>query len=588
MIRFKWLAISLVFSLAFVLGCGAAEVATPQAPATPRPAQPPAPAAPVPTQAPQLPAQPAPAAPAPTAMPAPTVVAVVATPTRVVFHQVTATPETAGQPRRGGTLRTVSQASIKALDRIWTTAFVTHVSTMHMHESLLGWDNTDTIQPVMLKEWKVSPDSKTYTFTLRDGLAFHDGTPVTASDVVASINRWKQKSSSAVLMFKRVEGVEAVDATNLNLKLKEPYGLVIETLGNPVANYLPVIPEKLAVTSPDEQIMDYTGSGPYKFSSWQPGNRLVLERFDGYKPRSEPSSFLAGARNTYLDKIEYLEIPDAATKMAGLATGQWDFVDGAPQDFYPRLSKDDRINILLHKPGHEPIIAFNTTLPPFNNVKARQAVQAAVDAGAIMATYGAPELWQTCPAIFYCGGIWETDVGKENYNQKDIEKGKRLLQEAGYSGEPVTLMGPTDYSTIYPIAQIGKIGMEAIGLNVDFPAMDWATLVSRRAKREGWNALTTWGAYWAGFDPAQSSILIGKWFGWYESPRMQELVEKFTLALTPAEKKAIVEQIQLLIYEEVPWVHIGQFYSFDAARKWLRGYQGRHFPVYWSSWLERQ
>jgi peptide/nickel transport system substrate-binding protein len=490
--------------------------------------------------------------------------------------------------KHGGTLRTVSQSSIKSLDRIWTTAFVTHVTTSHLHESLLTWDNDDQVQPLMVGEWSVSSDNLTYSFSLRDGQTFHNGAAVTTDDVIASINRWKEKSSHAGMLFKRVESLTKVDDKTFELKLTEPYGLVLAAFGDPIANFLPVIPASLAATAPDENVTDTTGSGPYKVATWEPGNRLVLTRFEGYKPRSEPGSFLAGARISYVDNIEYLEIPDIATKISGLETKQWDFVDGAGQDFFDKLDGNPDLDVHLHKPGHEPLIVFNKQRAPFDNVKARQAVQAGVDVGAIMATYGDAKLWQTCPAVFYCGGKWESNASADKYNQNDIELGKKLLAESGWdTSKPILLMSPTDYATIYPIGQIGKIGMEAIGFKVDFPAMDWATLVQKRGDKEQYDIFTTWGAYWCCFDPIVSSVYTSKWYGWYESPRMEALKDKFIAALTAEEKQSIIDDVQHLVYEEVPFVHVGQFYSFDAGGKQIKDYQGKHYPIYWGAWLDR-
>jgi peptide/nickel transport system substrate-binding protein len=149
-------------------------------------------------------------------------------------------------------------------------------------------------------------------------------------------------------------------------------------------------------------------------------------------------------------------------------------------------------------------------------------------------------------------------------------------------------MSPVDYPTIHPILMVAKHAIEAAGFKVDFQVMDWGTLVSRRAKKEGWDIFSTWWVYFSAYDPVIAGFLSPGWFGWYTSPRMEELRAKFAKALMVEEKRRIVDQVQLLYYEEVPVVHPGQFFMPHAGRTWVKGYEPKlHYPVFWNVWIEK-
>src|SRR5262249_26325570 len=155
----------------------------------------------------------------------------------------------------------------------------------------------------------------TYTFTLRDGLKWHDGQPVTPEDCIASIKRWGAKDSMAQKLLGFVASLDPVDAKTFKLVLKEPYGLVLETLGKPSSNVPFMMPKRVAETDPNSQIGDFIGSGPFIFKKdeWKPGDKTVYVKNPDYKPRSEAPSWLAGGKVAKVDRVEWLAIPDHQT-----------------------------------------------------------------------------------------------------------------------------------------------------------------------------------------------------------------------------------------------------------------------------------
>ncbi len=243
------------------------------------------------------------------------------------------------EPTRGGTLKVITQNDLKVLDPFWTTAYISRNHGYMIYDVLFAFDDNLTVQPQMIDTWEVSPDRLRYTFTLRDGLRWHDGQPVTSADVIASLKRWGQLDSQGKLLLRVTESLQEVNDTTFQLQLKEPFGLVLEALAKPSSNVPFILPAHVASTPADEQIKDTIGSGPFIFvkEEWQPGHRVVYVRNPEYMPRPEPASSAAGGKRVYLDRVEWLYIPAPATAGAALQAGEVDYWESVPLDFVARL-----------------------------------------------------------------------------------------------------------------------------------------------------------------------------------------------------------------------------------------------------------
>ena len=396
------------------------------------------------------------------------------------------------------TLRVVMHSDLKIVDPIWTTAYISRNYGYMVYDTLFALDEQLAVQPQMVESYAVSDDQLIYSFTLRDGLTWHDGQPVTAEDAIASIERWGQKDSMGQLMMASVAGMKALDEKSFELTLKEPYGLVLLSLAKPSSNVPFMMPARIAATPVSEQISDYVGSGPFVFErdEWQPGNKAVFTRFENYRPRSEPPSWAAGGKVAKVDRVEWLWIPDHQTAVNALINGEIDLMEAPPHDLLPILEADDGIQLFDYNPlGNQYMFRMNWLHPPFDDQKVRQAALAALNQEDFLkAVIGDPRYYKTCPAMFICDTPFATDAGAEVLMSSDFERSKQLLQEAGYDGTPVTLMHSTDLQVLTNLAPVAKQLLEKGGFTVDMQSMDWQTLVSRRSKKEppaagGWNAL---------------------------------------------------------------------------------------------------
>ena len=355
--------------------------------------------------------------------------------------------------------------------------------------------------------------------------------------------------------------------------MKERYGAVIDSFGTLWARP-PIRPAAIAElpTGEDIGMENYIGSGPYELVTWDVGNKVVVERHEAYIPRTDASSGRAGAQVPYMDRIIYLEIPSEETKIAGLKTGEFDFVDAPSLDFYNSLDAHPDIGVVFYLAGRQSYIGLNHNEPPMDNKKFRQALRLAIENEAIMASFGNPDLWFMCQAIFGCGTALESFAGQDIYKSYDPEEAKLRLAESGYDGEPIKFLNPTDYATITPIGPIIKDALEKIGINVDMPSIDWATAVSGFRKETGWHMNSSWASHYGRVDPTLHFLISGEQAGAYSDPKMANLRLAWAKAQDPAEKQRLIDEIQLLWYEDVIGVNFGDFFSIHPYRTWVKGF----------------
>jgi peptide/nickel transport system substrate-binding protein len=493
------------------------------------------------------------------------------------------------------TLKVIPHANLTVLDPVWTTAFITRNHGYMIYDTLFGTDLQGNVKPQMVDKWNVSKDNLLWTFTLRDGLEFHDGKAVTSEDAVASLKRWGSRDSFGGALMRSVDSWGTPDAKTFTIKLKTPFGVMLDALGKPSSNVPFIMPARIAATPGTEQIKEHIGSGPYKFNpaDFKPGERVIYTKNDKYKPRSEAPNGTTGGKVVKVDRVEWVIIRDAQTQYNALIAGEVDIVEQPAFEQYASLKTQKEIEIFDMSPaGTQFIFRFNHMHPPFNNVKIRQAAMVALGQEAHLKTQvGTPGLFKFCKSMYPCGTPFASEATGIYTGTADPKKAATMLKEAGYDGTPVVLMRPTDLAAIAKLPLVAKQQLEAAGFKVDMPQMDWATLVARRAKKDapaagGWNAFMT--AWTAGdiLNPITMAMMNATgdkgWFGWQDDPQIESLKVKFIAAANDAEKKKIAEQIQLRAMETATHVHLGQYNNPAAHRKTVSGLLGAGAQVYWN------
>ena len=503
----------------------------------------------------------------------------------------------AAGPADAKTITAVMHSDLRTIDPGFTTAYITRDHGYMVYDTLLAEDSSFKVQPQMA-DWKVSDDKLTYTFTLRDGLKWHDGTAVTAEDCVASLKRWGRNDSMGQKLMDFTASLEATDARTITLKLKEPYGLVLESIGKP-SSYVPfMMPKRLAETPDGQQIKEQVGSGPFKFvqAEFQPGVKAVYEKNRDYVPRKEPPSWTAGGKVVKVDRVEWVTMADAQTAANALQSGEIDFMENPSFDILPVLAANPDIEVeTLSKLGFQTIGRMNFLWPPFDNVKVRRAAFMAMNQKDVLdALVGNPEYYSVCGAVFVCGTPLATDVGAEPLVKGNgMAEARKLLAESGYDGRPVVVLAPGDVVTLKAQPIIAAQLLREAGFKVDVQATDWQSVVARRAiqkspKEGGWNMFFT---NVTGADAANPVANLqssgrgknGAWFGWPEDARLEALRDAFARSTSPQQQTRIAADIQKEIYDEVIYIQLGQFFVPSAWRKSLSGVLGGPAtPVFWN------
>jgi len=495
------------------------------------------------------------------------------------------------------TLRVVKHSDLKIVDPIWTTAYMSRNYGYMVYDTLFAMDEKLDIKPQMVDTYSVSNDKLTYTFTLRDGLLWHDGAPVKAEDCVASIKRWGQRDSMGQKLMQFTKDFKVVGAKTFQVILKEPCGLVLQSLGKPSSNVPFMMPKRVAETPADKQISEYVGSGPFifKVDEWRPGDKAVFVKNAKYKPRSEPPSWASGGKVVKLDRVEWVWIPDHQTAVNALIAGEIDYIETPPHDLLPILEAEkDKVGLVNINPlGGQYMFRMNHLHPPFNNPTLRRAALAAIQQEDFLkAVVGNPKYYKTCAAMFVCGTPLATNAGTDIVMKADLELARKLLKEGGYDGTPVVIMQSTDVAVLNNLAPVAAAALKRAGFNVDLQAMDWQTLVSRRAKKEppsagGWSVFLT---NWVAADILNPIMAAGfaancdkAWFGWPCDEKMEQLRDAFARETDLQKQKQLAEQVQVRAMEIGTHAHCGQWYQPVAYRKGhVEGFVYGPAPFFWN------
>ena len=494
------------------------------------------------------------------------------------------------------TLRVVPQAEPLVFDPHQSQANVTSVHVAMVYDTLFSWDADMVPQPQMVDTWNKSDDRLLYTFTLRPGLTFHDGSPVTSRDVVATLKRLFVRDTQNQIFASLIAAIAPVNERTFTIRLKEPFNYVEFLLGGSNGVAGAILREREALTDPFTPIKEIVGSGPFRFNvaEYRPGARLVYDRFDGYVPRKEPPSGFAGGKVVKLDRVELVPIPDPSTAFAALRNAEVDFLDAPLLDLIPTVAGDPNIVVGEVWPIETyAVLRFNHLFPPFDDVRARQAVAHAVSQRDYMqAAYGDPKYWRECYAFWVCGSPNGTEAGSDAYRKPDLDLARTLLKQSGYDGRPVVLIGGSDIPAYQQMSLVTADLLKKIGLNVDMQMSDWGTVSARRGKKDppnqgGWNLFHTSanGAQLASplTSPSTITTCDGKNFvGWPCDQVEEDMRIRYIRETDPVKQRALLEQMHVRLWVSLPYVPLGQFRQPFVWRRNITGVLKANTLVYWN------
>ncbi|MBY3298895.1 ABC transporter substrate-binding protein [Rhizobium laguerreae] len=466
---------------------------------------------------------------------------------------------------------------IQIFDPVFTTSQNTFNHAMAVYDSLFALDANLVPQPQMVGKWSASDDKRAYTFELRDGLRWHDGTPVTAADCVASIHRWGQVEPSGQLLLKHAENIAATNDRTFVITLNEAVGSLTDILAKPLF----MMRERDAKLPATEQVTTNIGSGPYKFNAalTKPGSRVVYDRNEQYVPRDEPSSGFAGAKIAKAEQVIWENISDPQTALAALQAGEVDFWLEPVADLFPAIESSNNLVLdTLGGNGSDWVVRMNFLQPPFNNVKMRQALLHLIDQKAFLSLL-APDakFGRTVTSTFGTGSPYSNDVNIDWFKEGgDLQKAKQLITESGYAGEKVVILDPTDWREGDVASQLFASVLQKAGINAELAPMTWSELAVRRSNKApvengGWNFFITTFSDYEMRDPMATSLFVMKseeaWYGWPQNDEFEVLRSKWPRTETKTERQALTREMQRIWWDYVPIVFLCQTKAPAARNK---------------------
>jgi peptide/nickel transport system substrate-binding protein len=502
---------------------------------------------------------------------------------------VTAAPAaaSAAELKKGGSLKVAILGEPPALDIMFTTATVTRNLGWHMFETLYAPNSKMEPQPFLAEKGDVSTDAKTWTFSLRKGIQFHNGKEMKSADVVASLKRWGTMAARGQVIAKRLESITAKDDYTVVMSFKEPTGATLLSFLAEGSSF--VIPADIAEKFPKDKLSEYVGTGPFQFVDHQPDRFVKMKRFDKYQPLDKPADFASGNRVAYVDEISFIPVPEGTVRADGVATGEYHFADDLNPDQVDSVKgQSSAVTPVIVMPYYWLVYHFNKKEGLFagpNGLKLRQAVLASLNMETLAkAGVGPQEFWRLGPDISAREVAWHNaDAGVDVYNKPNPDKAKALLKEAGYDGTPIRWMSTKEYFYNYNSSLPAKQQLEANGLKIDLQVMDWATLVKRRSDSKEYDVFVT--GHESFNHPILQPYLASSWPGFWENAERDQIVSSMFTEPDPAKVVDLVKKLQDLQWREVPCIKVCEYGKLQSASKKIQGYQPKTDAFFWNAAL---
>ncbi|RST58816.1 ABC transporter substrate-binding protein [Siminovitchia terrae] len=495
--------------------------------------------------------------------------------------------EGASKSKSGGkkdgdsTLNVAYMAQPPTFDPHMTTAVATRDIMRNVFETLLSVDENNEVVPLLADSFEFSDNFRDVTFKLRKGVKFHNGQEMTADDVVASMNRWKTTNGQANAYLSKSEFVKEDDYTVV-LHMDKPYTIIKYLLAMD-SNFAGIMPKEVIENADKTGVKEYIGTGPFKFDEWKQDQFVKMSKNEEYQSSSETVDGLVGLREALVDDLVINFVSDSQTRMSGIQTGEYDVALAIPSDNVPQLENDPNVNVHI-APGGYTVLIFNKKKGLFTDLKARQAVNLAVEKEAVMLSAFTNDHFYTLE-----GGLlgeafpsWKNDEGLKEYNAYDPEAAKKLLKEAGYNGEKIRLITTRDYEDQYQSAVVVQQYLEKIGVNVDLQVYDWPSLMELREDENNFDLQAF--AFAPATNPINFYYLDSRddYSGWSNSPEIDKYNDELKVAKTDEEASKAFASLQKATWEYLPAIKYGEYNRVTVARSNLEGFKWFNGPLFWN------
>jgi peptide/nickel transport system substrate-binding protein len=481
-------------------------------------------------------------------------------------------------PVKGGTISVATIGEPPTLDPMVSTADLVGIISQHIYETLYTFDAKWNVTPLLAQSLPaISADGLVYTIPLRTDVTFHDGSKMTVDDVIASLNRWTTTASRGKQTAALIQSIDAPDDHTVRITLKQPYAPLTALLAMNNAAAVVMPKSKIAPT-----IADYIGTGPYMVKARVPDQYLQLVRYPGYKARTGEPDGYGGARMQYLDEIRFVPVPNANTRIESAVAGQYDYVDSIAVESATKLKSGSSQAVLL-KPFGWPRLVLNTKQGIMANLNMRKAVQMALnEEDMLAAAFGSTDYYAVDGAMYPKGYPWHTDKGTEVYNKADAAGAKKLISASGIPDRTIRILTSQQYEFHYKMALVAAEYLKQAGFKVDMQVVDWATLTQRRQDPALWDIFITHSPFLP--EPALIDFPSRNSPGWWDTPRRNETLDAFNKATSQDERAKRWADVQQAIFDEVPFIKVGDFNAVAAKSPALQGVTPAPWPYFWNAW----
>ena len=466
----------------------------------------------------------------------------------------------------------------QSLDPMASTADLVGTIMQHVYEPLYTFDANWMVQPMLAEGMpSVSADGKIYTIAIRKGVKLHSGRDLNADDVVASLKRWLEMTPRGKALAKSTDGIRAKDGSTVEVKLSKIEPALLAHLALPSG--FAAIMAKESIATP---LVEFVGTGPYKFRERKPDQFVVLVKHDGYAARSEPASGYAGRREAKIAELRFIPVPNANTRVEGVIAGQYQFSDQLPVESFKKVSSAGGLTPILTMPFGFPYFPTNTVQGVMADVKIRQAFQIALNLEDILlAGFGDPKFYSLAAEHFPKGSPFYSEAGKDKYSKGDAANAKALLASAKYDGRPIRILNSKQYDFHHRMALVMAEQLKAAGFTVQLDVVDWATLIQRRGDPALWDVYVTHSAFLP--EPMLSPPQLGGGApGGWDTPAKKEVLAAFNSEPDAAKRGALWGKVQQLVYDEVPYIRAGNFAALAGASSKMKGYTPMPWPSFWN------
>ena len=489
------------------------------------------------------------------------------------------------QEASGGTLNIAIIGEPPTLDAHQSTAFITQSIGWHIYEGLFTLDANFDAVPMLAESYEFDEARNTYVIDIRADVPFHDGTLLDADDVIASLERWSNKSNYGRLMFDNVVELRKTGDLTIEIELAEASPIVPMMLAVP-NQQAAIYPASIVEEYGNREIRTYVGTGPFQFDEHIPDRHIRLTRFDDYAALEGKADGMGGARTAHFEQLTFIPTPEVSVRLEGVQTGLFDITDQVSQDMAPMIELYPNIEAMITKPYWWSMAVFNKSRAPFDDQRVRQAFALGVNNEEIMAAaFASPEFYRLDPGILFQEQTsWWTDADAGIYGANDVERARMLLEESDYDGEPLKWLTTREYDFMYRNALVAADQLRAVGFNIELEVVDWATIVQQRNDPDAYHIFS--GATTFTPDPGVWPCFDSEWPGFWEDSVKDDLVRRLNTQMDPEARRSVWEELQTHFWTTVPMAKFGDFFILGVKSTDVHNFEATPFPFYWNVWKE--